>query len=111
VIRSVAVGSPAGLHARAAALVAAAAAAQSLPVTVRVGDRPAVPADSVLSLLSLGATAGTELILEAEGPDAASALEALADLISAGPDRATFDAAAPDAAGPDAALREAAGRG
>ena len=80
-IRSMIVGFPAGLHARAAALVAQAAAAQPVPVTVRAADRRAVPADSVLSLLTLGATRGTELTLEAEDP---AALETLARLIAEG---------------------------
>jgi phosphocarrier protein HPr len=81
VIRSVIVGFPAGLHARAAALVAQAAGAQRVPVTVRAADRPAVPADSVLSLLTLGAACGTELTLEAEDP---AALETLARVIAQG---------------------------
>jgi phosphocarrier protein HPr len=81
VIRSVTVGFPAGLHARAAALVARAAAAQPVPVTVRAPNRPPVPADSVLSLLTLGATRGTRLTVEAEDP---AALDAVARLIAEG---------------------------
>ena len=80
-IRWVRVGSVAGLHARAAAVVAAAAARQPLPVIVRFGAR-VVPADSVLGLLSLGAMHGAELILEATGPAAALVLSHLGDLLS-----------------------------
>jgi phosphocarrier protein HPr len=81
VIRTATVRSAAGLHARAAAAVAAAAARCPTPVTVRRNDRPAGPADSVLSLLTLAATAGTELILEATGPDAETSLDRMATVI------------------------------
>jgi phosphocarrier protein len=40
----------------------------------------------VLSLLSLGALCGTELILEAYGPGADVALASLADLFAVDPD-------------------------
>jgi len=81
-IRTVRVGSAAGLHARAAALVAAAAAGQRVPVTVCRGGRAPVPADSVLGLLTLGAVCGVELTLEASGAGAADALANVADLLS-----------------------------
>lgn len=80
--RIVTIGSPAGLHARTAALVAAAAAAQPVPVTVRAGDRPAVPASSILALLTLGAVRGTEVTLEADGPGALAALDELSELLN-----------------------------
>ncbi len=80
--RSVVVGSASGLHARPAALFVAAAGAQPVPVTIRTGGKPAVPAHSMLSVLSLGAKQGTEVILEAEGDGAEAALEALADLLA-----------------------------
>ncbi|AGZ38885.1 HPr family phosphocarrier protein [Actinoplanes friuliensis] len=82
-IRTVLLGGRAGLHMRAASRIAIAAALQTVPVTVRTMDRPAVPADSVLSLLSLGALCGTELILEAWGPGAEVALDNLARLLAA----------------------------
>jgi phosphocarrier protein len=80
--RTVVVGSASGLHARPAALFVAAAAAQSVPVTIRVGEKRAVPARSMLSVLSLGAKCGTEVILEAEGEGADDALDTLADLLA-----------------------------
>jgi len=80
--RTVTVGSASGLHARPAALFVAAAAAQPIPVTIRVGDKRAVPARSMLSVLSLGAKRGTEVVLEAEGDGADDALDALADLLA-----------------------------
>ena len=85
-IRTVLLGGREGLHMRAAARIAAAAARQPVPVTVRTLSRPAVPADSALSLLSLGALCGTELILEAYGRGADVALENLAVLLATDPD-------------------------
>ena len=80
--RTVTVGSASGLHARPAALFVAAAGAQPVPVTIRTGAKPAVPARSMLSVLSLGAKQGTEVVLEAEGEGADAALDALADLLA-----------------------------
>lgn len=86
-IRTVLLAGRSGLHLRAAARIAEAAARQPAKVTVRTGPRPAaVPAESVLSLLGLGALCGTELILEAYGPGADEALEALAALLAVDPD-------------------------
>jgi phosphocarrier protein HPr len=82
VIRSVLLAGRAGLHLRAASQIAVAAALAPAAVTVRTMDRPAVAADSVLALLSLGALCGTELILEAHGPGAAEALDTLAGLFA-----------------------------
>lgn len=79
--RTVAVGSASGLHARPAALFVAAAAAQPVRVTIRVGDKRPVPANSMLSVLSLGAKRGTEVVIEAEGDGADAALDVLADLL------------------------------
>jgi phosphocarrier protein HPr len=80
--RTVAVGSASGLHARPAALFVAAAAAQPVKVTISTGDKPAVPARSMLSVLSLGARCGTEVTLAAEGDGADAALDALAELLA-----------------------------
>ncbi|MEV4627252.1 HPr family phosphocarrier protein [Micromonospora sp. NPDC049523] len=79
--RTVSVGSASGLHARPAALFVAAAAAQPVRVTIRVGDKRPVPANSMLSVLSLGAKRGTEVVIEAEGQGAEAALDTLADLL------------------------------
>lgn len=78
----VAVGTATGLHMRAAARVAGAAAEMRVPVTVRAPGRDAVPADSVLALLTLGAAQGAELVLEADGEGAEAALARLAELLS-----------------------------
>jgi phosphocarrier protein HPr len=81
-IRTVLLAGRSGLHLRTAARIAAAAASLPTPVTVRTLQRPPVPADSTLSLVSLGALCGTELILEAEGERAAEALDRLAGLFA-----------------------------
>lgn len=80
--RTVVIGSDSGLHARPAALFVKAAAAAPVPVTIRVGDGKAVPARSMLSVLSLGARKGTSVILEADGDGAGAALDDLAALLS-----------------------------
>jgi phosphotransferase system HPr (HPr) family protein len=43
-----------------------------------------VDAKSILHLLTLGATKGTELIIEADGHDARQAVESLAQLVESG---------------------------
>jgi phosphocarrier protein len=80
--RTVTVGSATGLHARPAALFVAAAAAQPVSVKISVDGRPGVPANSMLSVLSLGARQGTEVTLEADGEGAEAALDTLADLLA-----------------------------
>lgn len=79
--RTVSVGSASGLHARPAALFVAAAAALKVPVTIRTGQKKAVPAKSMLSVLSLGAKHGTEVTLAAEGDGAEAAIDQLAALL------------------------------
>ncbi len=70
-----------GLHARPAAMVAQEAA--KLATVVRLGREggTAVDARSVLSILTLDARQGDELVLSAEGPDALEAVVALASVI------------------------------
>jgi phosphocarrier protein len=81
--RKVVIGSSTGLHARPAALFVEAAGQQPVAVLIRVGDRSPVPARSMLSVLSLGATYGTEVTLLAEeGEGAEESLDALATLLA-----------------------------
>jgi phosphocarrier protein len=80
--RTVAVASASGLHARPAKLFVQEAARLGVPVRIRVGDGKAVPANSMLGVLSLGAVHGTEVTLESDAPDAEEALETLAGLLS-----------------------------
>ncbi len=81
--RVVTVTNPQGLHARPADMFARLAMQyESSIVIVREGDR--FDGKSILSLMTLAAEQGTELLLEASGPDADEALEALAELFGRG---------------------------
>jgi phosphocarrier protein HPr len=69
-----------GLHARPAEkFVRLAAQFDAKIELIKEGRR--VSATSIIDLLTLGAAEGTQLTLEAEGPDAQAAIEALADLV------------------------------
>ena len=83
VTRTVVVANRAGLHARAALMVFNLARTFQAKVEI-VTDRQRASANDMLQLLSLGAGQGQELILEATGADAQSALDALAQLFTAG---------------------------
>ncbi|GAB2477691.1 HPr family phosphocarrier protein [Streptosporangium sandarakinum] len=80
--RTVVIASRTGLHARPAKLFVQAAAAQGVPVRIRLGAGRSVPADSMLAVMALGAEHGAEVVLEAEGPGADAALDSLAGLLS-----------------------------
>lgn len=67
---------------RPASAVAGAARKFSARVTLRRGDLR-VDARNVMDLLTLAAEQGSELTVEAEGPDAAAALETLSGLLAA----------------------------
>jgi phosphotransferase system HPr (HPr) family protein len=75
---------PAGvdLHARPAADFVRTAMGFSASVRVAAGEREA-DAKSLLSVLALGAKAGSELRLAADGPDAGPALEAMRNCVAA----------------------------
>lgn len=80
------VASSVGLHARPAGLVAKTAAGQPAKVkiakiTAGVAGDP-VDAASVLGLMTLGAAFGDEVELTAEGDDAQTSVDALAELIA-----------------------------
>ncbi|GAA2802600.1 HPr family phosphocarrier protein [Saccharopolyspora taberi] len=79
--RRVTVASKVGLHARPAALVAKAAAAQSVKITIRKDDTQPVEAGSILGLMTLGAAHGDEVVLSAEGDGADAALDHLVELV------------------------------
>ncbi len=84
---------PEGLHARPAVVLAKAAAALSVEVSitnVETGAGPAA-ADSMLELMSLGVRQGNRVRLAADGAGAAAALETLAKLIASGLGEGTGD--------------------
>ena len=80
--REVVGGSRVGLHARPAALLVKAAAAQTVRITIRKGDGAPVDARSILRVLALGARNGDTVTLEAEGDGADEALEAVASVVA-----------------------------
>ena len=74
-----------GLHARAAALlVRTASGFQSVIRLERADGSASADAKSILSVLMLAASRGTELRATAEGPDENEAIEALCSLIGNG---------------------------
>ncbi|QWF84307.1 HPr family phosphocarrier protein [Amycolatopsis sp. CA-230715] len=80
--KRVTVASKVGLHARPAALVAKAAAAQPVAVRIAKDGRDPVAAGSVLNLMTLAAGHGDEVIITAEGEGAQEAVDAIAELVA-----------------------------
>ena len=74
--RTVTVANRAGLHARAALLIAKAAGEYQVDVTL-VKDAQSAASSSMIEMLSLGARQGDEVVLAASGPRAAEVLEAI----------------------------------
>jgi phosphocarrier protein len=78
--RTVIVTNPQGLHARPADLfVKLASRFESVVEVVKEGER--VDGKSILAILTLAAVPGTQLRIEATGPDAEAAISALAELV------------------------------
>lgn len=78
--RNVTIGTKAGLHARPAAQIIKEAGKFQAKIELVRGAK-VVNIKSLISLMSLGAKHGEELVLRADGPDAAEALEALGNLL------------------------------
>lgn len=83
VTRAVVIVNPHGLHARPAERIARAAMQYKSRIEILCRNER-VDAKSILLLLTMGATKGTELIIEADGEDAEQAVDALATLIAGG---------------------------
>lgn len=83
VTRAVVIVNTEGLHARPADMLARTAIKFQSRIEVLCRSER-VDAKSTLNLLVLGATQGTELIIEADGDDAEAAVDALATLIAGG---------------------------
>lgn len=81
--RTVTVRNPQGLHARPADLLVR--MASKFESTILIGkDGELVDCKSILSLLTLGASQGTELSLTADGSDAQDALDSIVHLFEVG---------------------------
>lgn len=72
---------PANLHARPAGQLARTAAGFTSAVQLEYAGRIVNPT-GVLAVMGLGATAGGTVTVRAEGPDAAKAVAALADVLA-----------------------------
>src|ERR1700712_3487617 len=80
VVRVVIITKPQGLHARPADMFVKTATQYNSKIEV-VKDNERIDGKSILNILTLAATEGTQLRIEATGPDAEAALEALAELV------------------------------
>jgi len=70
-----------GLHARPAALFVQEANKFSSEIFVEKNDKK-VNAKSIMGIMSLAISSGTEVTITAEGPDAEQAVNALAEMVS-----------------------------
>ncbi|MCH4813042.1 phosphoenolpyruvate--protein phosphotransferase [Vreelandella neptunia] len=84
--RRVRVLNPHGLHARPAKQLVQVARAQSIAINVRLEEGSATPvsAASLTKVIGLGARRGQWLVLSAEGEQASSSLEAVAEAVESG---------------------------
>ena len=89
--RQVVIGSRIGLHGRPAAMVVRTAAEQPVPIMISKDGAP-VNADSILSVLGLGARGGDVVTIAAEGDGADAALDTLAALLVRDLDAESADA-------------------
>ena len=79
-VRQVTVSNPQGLHARPAHALAQLANRFQADIWIIKGGEP-VDGKSILSILTLAAAQGTELMIRATGPDADAAADALVALL------------------------------
>ncbi len=79
--RELAIINQRGLHARASAKFVKCAEGYDADITVS-RDGMTVPATSIMGLMMLGAAMGTTISVEAAGPEAEEALDALAQLVA-----------------------------
>ena len=70
-----------GLHARPAALFVGAAAKSTCDVTIGRPGEPGVNAKSILGVMGLGAKAGEEMVVAAEGEGADELLAGLKEIL------------------------------
>ncbi|MEM1211693.1 MAG: HPr family phosphocarrier protein [Planctomycetota bacterium] len=77
---SVTITNKLGMHARPAMMLVDVASKYTADIKLCKGDQ-AVDAKSIMQLMMLAAVSGTELRVEATGPDAADAVNALRQLV------------------------------
>jgi phosphotransferase system HPr (HPr) family protein len=81
--KTVTINNVQGLHMRPAYIFAEAASRFDSKIEV-IKDDIRIDGKSVLSILTLGAAQGTEVSVEATGPDAQDAIDTLAELVMSG---------------------------
>ena len=79
--RELAIVNQRGLHARASAKFVKCAEGFNADITVS-RDGMTVPATSIMGLMMLGAAIGTSITVDASGPQAAEAMDALDQLVA-----------------------------
>ncbi|HEY3868075.1 MAG TPA: HPr family phosphocarrier protein [Actinocrinis sp.] len=79
--RTVTVASRVGLHARPAAVFVKAASAATVPVTIAKQGKDPVSARSILAVLGLDVRQGDTVTIAADGAQAETVLDELADLL------------------------------
>ena len=79
--RELAIVNERGLHARASAKFVKCAEAYDADIKVS-RDGQTVPATSIMGLMMLAAGVGTSIVVEASGPQALAAVDALAALVA-----------------------------
>ena len=78
--KNVTIENPTGLHARPASIFIKTATQFKSKINI-IKDEKEVSAKSMLSLLSLGLTKGTEIIISADGEDEKDAVDTLVELV------------------------------
>ena len=78
--RTLTIANRRGLHARASAKFVKCAEAYQAEIFVRKDD-DVVPATSIMGLMMLGASLGSQIVLQASGSDAEAAIDALTQLV------------------------------
>jgi phosphocarrier protein len=77
--KTVTVGSAIGLHARPAAIIAGAASAAGVPVTLSVDGGEAVDASSALMIMTLGARNGAQVTVASTDEEAMRTIASLVE--------------------------------
>ena len=81
--RAIEITNPTGLHARPAALFVQTAGKFTSQIWIKSGQKK-VNAKSIMGLMSLAVSSGTQIVIGAEGEDEEIAVDELIDLITSG---------------------------
>jgi phosphocarrier protein HPr len=81
--KSVTIVNKLGLHARAATRLVNCASVFAAEIRIKKGEKT-INGKSIMGVLTLAASTGTVLLIEADGPDREDALRAVCELINSG---------------------------